>query len=380
MLHTFIIAIWLSLVWHGSSAVAFPRSIDRPYQRHSKGLNLQKRGLKLEKFPNDTASYEDNTSLRIHLQDLALRCREITILHSIGVSTRGNEISAIQMTKFPDRNLPKVKLVGNIHGNEPTGRYLCTQLAEWLCTNRRNGKAKEVLEKVDLFLIPTLNPDGFDMKKRENALGIDLNRNFPDRFSQPDMNLSGGEEIETQLLVNWTLDNGPFVSSLAFHEGALVANYPWDGTDDSKTRYEACPDDLTFKHLATVYATSHRKMSLSSNKEFPNGGTTNGAAWYPIYGSMQDWNYIRAKCMEITVEVSERKWPDEKVLPELFEDNKISMINFILSSTYGGCVEFFHKYENLSHIQKDFYMLVFADSTALSTKRIKIGKKRKIFR
>jgi hypothetical protein len=42
--------------------------------------------------------------------------------------------------------------------------------------------------------------------------------------------------------------------------------------------------------------------------------------------------------MELTVEVSERKWPDEEGLPELFEDNKMSMINFILSSTYGGCV------------------------------------------
>lgn len=340
MLHTFIIALWLSLVCHGTSAVASLSRLDVRYERHSKGHNTQKRGLKQEKVLNETARYEDNASLQVHLQDLAFRCSEITTLHSIGKSTRGREISAMQMTRFPGRNLPKIKLVGNIHGNEPTGRYLCTQLAEWLCMNRKNGKAKEVLEKVDLFLIPTLNPDGFDMKKRENALGIDLNRNFPDRFTQPDMNLSGGEEIETQLLVNWTLHNGPFISSLAFHEGALVANYPWDGTDDRKTRYEACPDDQTFKHLATVYATSHRKMSLNSNKEFPNGGTTNGAAWYPIYGSMQDWNYIRAKCMEITIEVSERKWPDERGLPELFEDNKMSIINFVLSSTYGGCVEF----------------------------------------
>ena len=38
-------------------------------------------------------------------------------------------------------------------------------------------------------------------------------------------------------------------------------------------------------------------------QEFPNGGTTNGANWYPIYGSMQDWNYVVGHCLELTLEL-----------------------------------------------------------------------------
>lgn len=30
---------------------------------------------------------------------------------------------------------------------------------------------------------------------------------------------------------------------------------------------------------------------------------------YPIYGGMQDWNYIHAGCFELTLEVSDDKWP-----------------------------------------------------------------------
>jgi len=39
-----------------------------------------------------------------------------------------------------------------------------------------------------------------------------------------------------------------------FHEGALVANYPWDGTGDSRTRYSMAPDDLAFQRLCRAYA------------------------------------------------------------------------------------------------------------------------------
>lgn len=30
---------------------------------------------------------------------------------------------------------------------------------------------------------------------------------------------------------------------------------------------------------------------------------------YPIYGGMQDWNYIHYGCFELTLEISDIKWP-----------------------------------------------------------------------
>ena len=64
----------------------------------------------------------------------------------------------------------------------------------------------------------------------------------------------------------------------------MVANYPWDGTEDRKTHYSRNPDDAAFIHLAKVYAEAHGTMA--SSVEF-HGGITNGAQWYPLWGGMQ---------------------------------------------------------------------------------------------
>ncbi|MCH83895.1 carboxypeptidase D-like protein, partial [Trifolium medium] len=110
--------------------------------------------------------------------------------------------------------------------------------------------------------------------------------------------------------------------------GALVANYPWDGTRDKRTFYYGCPDDEAFRFMASIYSHSHYNMSLS--KEFIDG-ITNGAAWYPLYGGMQDWNYIHAGCFELTLEISDNKWPTAAELPILWKYNKMSMLNLVAS-------------------------------------------------
>lgn len=61
---------------------------------------------------------------------------------------------------------------------------------------------------------------------RENDLGFDLNRNFPDYFEK---NIYV-TQVETQAIVDWVADI-QFVLSANLHGGALVANYPFDNID-----------------------------------------------------------------------------------------------------------------------------------------------------
>ncbi len=61
---------------------------------------------------------------------------------------------------------PRVLVVGCIHGNECAGLAVVAAL--------RKVRARE-----DLWLVPTVNPDGLAHGTRQNARGVDLNRNFP---------------------------------------------------------------------------------------------------------------------------------------------------------------------------------------------------------
>jgi len=42
-------------------------------------------------------------------------------------------------------------------------------------------QATLIVENVHLHLLPSMNPDGFSLRKRGNANNIDLNRDFPDQ-------------------------------------------------------------------------------------------------------------------------------------------------------------------------------------------------------
>ena len=84
----------------------------------------------------------------------------------IGHSVRGRAIVArvIGANSAPR----KILVVGCIHGNECAGLAIVSALA------KRPPPAG-----VQLWLVPEMNPDGTAADTRQNADGVDLNRNFP---------------------------------------------------------------------------------------------------------------------------------------------------------------------------------------------------------
>ncbi|MEA1973126.1 MAG: M14 family zinc carboxypeptidase, partial [Candidatus Cloacimonadota bacterium] len=151
-----------------------------------------------------------------------------------------------------------------------------------------------------------------------NANDVDLNRHFPDYISDPNNN-TYGREPEIASIMNFTFAHN-FSLTMNFHTGALVINYPFDNT------YSLAPDDELLQEIALSY--SENNLPMYNNPDFTNG-ITNGAAWYLVHGSMQDWNYFYENSMAMTSEVSNVKWPPENELDGLWEDNQESLLSFI---------------------------------------------------
>jgi hypothetical protein len=86
----------------------------------------------------------------------------------LGRSSKGRPIRAFRVG---DRSSPrKALVVGSIHGNEPEGLSV---------TDALRGLHPR---GVDLWVVPTVNPDGLRANRRQNARGVDLNRNFSYRW------------------------------------------------------------------------------------------------------------------------------------------------------------------------------------------------------
>jgi murein peptide amidase A len=87
----------------------------------------------------------------------------------IGRSVNGRAITA--QVLGPDTAPRRIVLVGCIHGNECAGIAILAALAR-----------RPLPAGVQLWLIDELNPDGTAADTRQNAHGVDLNRNFPFRW------------------------------------------------------------------------------------------------------------------------------------------------------------------------------------------------------
>ena len=87
----------------------------------------------------------------------------------IGRSVRGRPIVAWSFGS--DHARRRILIIGVIHGNETAGLAITTAL-------RRMAPPRGV----QLWVVPELNPDGVAADTRQNADGVDLNRNFPYRW------------------------------------------------------------------------------------------------------------------------------------------------------------------------------------------------------
>ncbi|KTG40513.1 hypothetical protein cypCar_00002793 [Cyprinus carpio] len=289
--------------------------------------------------------YDELTDL---LKSLAQKYANIANLTSIGRSVENRELWVMRITRDPAADgpgKPKFKYVGNMHGDETVSRQVLIYLLEYLLEKYgEEPRVTELLDTTDIYIMPSMNPDGFEKAKegdctgkdegRNNARNLDLNRSFPDQFEEIHVN---AEDIpEGTAVMRWILQN-KFVLSGNLHGGTVVASYPFDDSvaHEAEGTYSRSPDDALFRYLARVYAENNPVMKTGQPKcqeninEIFEDGITNGAKWYDVAGGMQDFNYLKGGCLEITMELSCCKYPPSSQLKTEWDNNREALLAYM---------------------------------------------------
>jgi hypothetical protein len=138
--------------------------------------------LSLSVFPQQTpleknnyqklTSYDELTEFVYQLDSLSDNLN----VEVLGQSVEGRNLYALMFSSSvfgEDTSKIKVLIFAQQHGNEQSGKEGALIFARELLRPER----KYLFDKIDLVLIPQMNPDGSEINVRFNANGMDLNRN-----------------------------------------------------------------------------------------------------------------------------------------------------------------------------------------------------------
>lgn len=190
----------------------------------------------------------------------------------IGQTVKGRPIRA---WRLGDPSSPvKAVFIGTIHGNEAAPSRILENL--------RDGAP---IKGADIWVVPYVNRDGYVRHTRKNARGVDLNRNFPVRWTRLFGKYNSGprpaSEPETRAVMRF-LGNIRPTYVVGFHQ-------PLYGVD-TPTRGKVRPLSLRLsRHLYlprkqfNCNGGCHGTMTQWFNRRFP------GAAVTVEYGARMTW-------------------------------------------------------------------------------------------
>jgi carboxypeptidase D len=285
-------------------------------------------GFQVETIPPVYHTYE---TLVTDMQGIAADHPDITRLFTIGQTVQGRDLLMMLISADPDMQSaePEFLYIGAMHGDEVVGKEMLYHLIDYLTDGYGvDPRATDLVDGAEIWIMPSMNPDGTALVQRYNANFFDLNRSFPDWFFDPD-NSGAGRQPEVLAVMQWSAGHSIDLAA-NMHGGTIVANYPWDNNSAGASVFSPTdpPDHDAFLSISRTYADNNPAMYANDGGSFDHG-VTNGAAWYAVTGGMQDWAYAWNGTFEVTMELSYTKWPAASTLPSYWDDNLESMLSYM---------------------------------------------------
>lgn len=260
----------------------------------------------------------------------------------IGKTWEDRDIIAVSITKNIDAHMEKPALffTGTIHAREWIGVELSLSFAKYVLEHiEYDPKLNSILDRTTLYMVPCVNPDGFEYSRnhfsfwrknrRQNAdgsFGVDLNRNFEVGFvsnRNTTSNVYSGpnafSEPETAALRDFVLNHKNITIALDYHSQGNVI-FP-----AHNFKHEDAVDAVDLNLLAGNMAEEIRK---ESGREY--GIHMGKPPVSLISGSGREFYYSKG-ILSLVVEVGTRNISDYMENMSEHIDENISAIILALS-------------------------------------------------
>jgi len=221
------------------------------------------------------------------MEDIAKKRPDIARTIQYGRSLRGNTLTALILES---KSLPITKLAlvtGATHGNEYLN--IADRLAEALLNSEAKVLENYITSGGALIIVPIVNPDGYERRRRGNARNADVNRDWPNSKSPKPSEFKQPESLAlANLIINYLSDNPLTGLNLAldYHccvDGMLLK--PWGYkeriymTQSESNRYENFIDPML------KYFPKPGEVGTPPDLLYTADGTTLDY-WYDKYGAI----------------------------------------------------------------------------------------------
>lgn len=271
---------------------------EREEMRHNEEQERSNSNFNYGAYHSLEAIYQEMDSIAGDFPDLASRVK-------IGHSFENRPMYVLKFSTGKGSQRPAIWLNAGIHSRE----WISQATAMWTARKIVSDYGKDpavtsILEKMDIFLLPVANPDGYVYTHTQNRLwrktrslhpgssciGVDANRNWNASFAgggasgNPCSEVYHGphanSEVEVKSVVDFIQEHGNFKCFIDLHSYSQLLMYPYAYTD--KKAPDADELDKVGKRAAKALA------SLSGTR-YHVGSICSTV--YKASGSSTDWAY-----------------------------------------------------------------------------------------
>ncbi|PNI99493.1 CPA4 isoform 1 [Pan troglodytes] len=282
-----------------------PSSFNRPVDVLVPSVSLQafksflrSQGLEYAVTIKDLQIYHEMDNIAADFPDLARRVK-------IGHSFENRPMYVLKFSTGKGARRPAVWLNAGIHSREWISQATAIWTARKIVSDyQRDPAITSILEKMDIFLLPVANPDGYVYTQTQNRLwrktrsrnpgssciGADPNRNWNASFAgkgasdNPCSEVYHGphanSEVEVKSVVDFIQKHGNFKCFIDLHSYSQLLMYPYGYS------VKKAPDAEELDKVARLAA---KALASVSGTEYQVGPTCTTV--YPASGSSIDWAY-----------------------------------------------------------------------------------------